>query len=187
MLSKKKINLWLIVISCGAFSSIALGQNSNESDLRRVFKAIPSQYFNIHCCDGNADEFIRKYVTVEDPANGFMKGADTEEDPKYGSFEMALFRRPDGSYVVGFHSESLRWSDHYFFEYRNGSLKNVSKTIPQYSLQNVYELPQKGTTIRVYRKKYDHPGEPLGVDNSVKKGRKLYDLVWSNGKFVIRK
>src|SRR5688572_17226768 len=108
-MSTKRINLWLLIILSGAFWISASGQGSTESELRRIFKAIPSKYFNIHCCDGNADEFIKKYVTVEDSVNGYMKGADTEEDPKYGSFEMALFKRADGTYLVGFHSESLRW------------------------------------------------------------------------------
>ena len=56
---------------------------------------------------------------------------------------MALFQRPDGSYIVGLHSEAERWSDYYFLDYRNGKLRNISKTIPQYSLENVYELPRR--------------------------------------------
>ena len=175
----------LLVLFLAVLGSVS-AQTRADSVLRKIFKAIPSDYFSIACCDGNADEFIKKYVKVEDNANGYMEGADDQEDPQYSSFEMALFPRPDGSYLVGFHSEAQRWSDYYFLDYRNGKLRNISKTIPLYSMENVYELPRQGKTIRVYRKKYDHPGRPLGADNSVKKGRALYDLEWQNGKFVVR-
>jgi hypothetical protein len=169
-----------------ALTSSVSAQKSGSSVLRKIFKAIPSDYFSIACCDGNADEFIKKYVTIEDNTNGYMAGADTQEDPQYSSFELALFPRPDGSYLVGFHSEAQRWSDYYFLDYRSGKLRNISKMIPLYSLENVYELPRQGKTIHVYRKKYDHAGRPLGADNSVKKGKALYDLVWENGKFVVK-
>ena len=174
----------LSVLVLGVLGS-AFAQRTGENVLRKIFKAIPQDYFSIACCDGNADAFIKKYVTVEDDANGYMAGADTQEDPQYSSFEMALFSRPDGSYLVGLHSEAERWSDYYFLDYRNGKLRNISKTIPLYSMENVYELPRRGKTIHVYRKKYDHPGRPLGADNSIKRGKALYDLAWQNGKFVV--
>jgi hypothetical protein len=155
--------------------------------LRKIFAAIPSEYFSIACCDGNAEAFIKKYVTAEDEANGYMEGADAEEDPQYSSFQLAVFQRPDGSYVAAFHSEAMRWSDFYFLEYRNGKIKNISLTIPRYSLKNFYEYSRKNKTIGVFLKKYDDPREPLGPDNTVSKGRKLYDLVWTNGKFIVRK
>jgi len=155
--------------------------------LREIFAAIPSEYFSIACCEGNAEAFIKKYVTVEDTVNGYMEGDDTEEDPQYSSFQMAVFDRPDGSSLVAFHSEAMRWSDFYFLDYRNGKIKNISATIPQYSQKNFYEYLRKNKTIGVYHKKFNHPGEPLGADNTVSKGKKLYDLVWSNGKLVVRR
>ena len=174
-----------LLLLFGCFMSSASAQKRDDSILKRVFKAIPSDYFAIYCCDGNADEFLKKHVKIEDDANGYMEGAD-DDDPQYASFEMTLFPRPDGSYLVGLHSEAERWSDYYFLDYRNGKLRNVSKTIPQYSLENIYELPRKGKTIHVYRKKYDHPGRPLGADNGVKRGKALYDLEWQDGKFVVK-
>ena len=179
------LNLCILLIAFGCLSDSAWAQG--ESNLRKIFKTVPADYFSIACCDGDADAFIKKYVTIEDAANGYMAGADTEEDPQYSSFEMAIFKRSDGTYLVGFHSEALAWSDYYFLDYRNGKLKNISLNIPQYSQVNVYELPRKGTTIHVYRKKYDHPGRPLGIENTVSKGGKLYDLVWQNDKFVVKK
>ncbi len=185
MSNKSLASIVVLMIVCFAASSS--GQSKSDNTLRNIFKLIPSDYFSIYCCDEKPDGFIKKYVTVEDAANGYMAGADTEEDPQYSSFQMKLFKRSEDLYVVGFHSESLKWSDYYFLDYSNGKLKNISKTIPQYSMANIYEFPRIGTTIKVYRKKYDSPGQPLGVDNSVSKGRKLYDLVWENEKFVIRR
>lgn len=176
--------LILTILLC-AISSNA--QKREPKTVRDFFKLIPSEYFNIVCCDGNADEFIKKHVTVEDAANGYMKGADLDNDPKYGGFEMALFKHPQGRHIVGLYSYSLRWYDFYFLEYRNGKLVNISTSVPRYSTKNYYEFPRRGKTIAVYRKKYDSPGEDIGVDNSVEKGKKLYDLVWQNGKFSIRK
>ena len=159
----------------------------NKPVLRKIFSAIPSEYFSIACCDGNAEAFIKKYVTVEDEAGGYMEGADAEEDPQYSSFQMAVFKRPDGSYLVAFHSEAQRWSDFYFLDYRNGKIKNISATIPQYSQKNFYLYSRKTKAIGVFQKKYDNQGEPLGADNTVGKGRKLYNLIWQNGKLVVRK
>jgi len=187
-MSKKTPGLFFALIITTLFFTVsANAQDKSENTLRKIFKLVPAEYFSIYCCDENPDEFIKKYVTVEDTATGYMQGADTEEDPQYSSFQMKLFKRSDGSYIVGFHSESMRWSDYYFLDYRNGKLKNISLTIPQYSTENIYEFPRNGTVIKVYKKKYDLPGEPLGVDNSVTKGKKLYDLVWANGKFTVKK
>lgn len=176
----------LICVAIMSLPVIAVAQPSKPPVLRKIFGAIPSEYFSIACCEGNADAFIKKYVTVDESA-GYMEGADTEEDPQYSGFQMAVFRRTDGSYLVAFHSEAQRWSDFYFLDYRNGKIKNVSATIPQYSQKNFYEYSRKTKAIGVFQKKYDNPREPLGADNTVSKGRKLYNLIWENGKFVVRK
>jgi hypothetical protein len=166
---------------------LLFAQSKAQVTVRDFFKLIPPEYFNIVCCDGDVEEFLEKHATVEDAANGYLAGQDLDNDPKYGGFEMALFKRPDGRHIIGLYSYAMRWYDFYFLEYRNGRLVNISTTIPGYSQKHYYQFPRKGTTIGVYQKKYDDPGAPIGVDNSVTRGRKLYDLVWQNGKFIIKK
>jgi len=51
--------------------------------------------------------------------------------------------------------------------------------IPNYNPQkNIYEPRRKGTTVKVFQK--DENGSDFN------KGKKLYDLIWKNGKFTIR-
>ena len=47
---------------------------------------------------------------------------------------------------------------------------------------NVYELLRNGTTISVYERKNFNAEDNLGES-----GNKIYDLVWKNGKFQIKK
>jgi hypothetical protein len=176
----------LIVMSL-VLAASGIAQTKTPKTVRDYFRLVPSEYFSIACCDENVDEFAKKYVSVEDNKNGYMKGEDTEEDPKYSGFVLKVFSSPNGKTYVGLYSHSINWADYYFLELRDGKLVNVSKTIPQYSMDNIYEFPQNGSTISVYRKKYDSPQKILNADYSVSKGRKLYNLVWENGKFVVKK
>lgn len=172
----------ILFVASGAFA-----QAKSPKTVRDYLRLIPSEYFSIACCDGDADEFVRKYLTVEDNKNLYLKGEDLEEDPKYSGLVLKVFANPNGKTYVGLYSYSINWSDYYFLELRNGKLVNVSKTIPQYSLNNIYEFPRTGTTIGVYQKKFDSPKKILNADNSVSKGKKLYDLVWQDGKFTVKK
>ena len=85
---------------------------------------------------------------------------------------MALFKRPDASYIVGVHTLHEGDEINHFLEYRDGKWIDISpKVIPEFSTRNVYELPRYGTTI--------------AVTNST--GVKIYELLWSNGRFVVKR
>ena len=96
---------------------------------------------------------------------------------------MTLFKRPNGSHIVGLYVFG-EWGEKYnFLEYRNGKWFDISKSvIPKYIRSNIYELPQYGTTIKVYERKNFNVEYDLGET-----GRKLYDLNWKYGKFQIKK
>jgi hypothetical protein len=68
-----------------------------------------------------------------------------------------------------------------FLEYANEKWKDIgAEVIPQYSKNKTFELPRFGTTVGVY--------ELNGIDEGINgRGKKLYDLVWQNGKFSIKK
>jgi hypothetical protein len=117
-----------------------------------------------------------------------MKGEDTEEDPKYQGFVLKVFpSAAGGRTVLGFYSHSINWEDYYFLEYKNGRLVNISKTIPSYSQDNIYEFPRLGSVIKVYKKKYSSPTKQLNADETVERGRFLYSLIWQNGTFTVKK
>jgi len=62
---------------------------------------------------------------------------------------------------------------------------NVSAQIaPQFSKKNMYELPRKGTTVKVFAKNIFEKGDNYEIGN---KDEKLYDLEWNGGKFLIKK
>lgn len=162
----------------------AFGQKVDS--VRSILKLVPSEYLRIFCCDGNVDAYAEKYVSVEDNVNGYIDGEDLEEDPKYAGFVLKVFRSKIKT-VVGLYSHSLYWHDYYFLELQNRKLVNVSLRIPQYSLDNIYEFPRNGMTIKVYRKKYKFPDKRIGVAGGVGRGRFLYNLIWQNGKFIVSK
>jgi hypothetical protein len=182
----KKYFLFLacLIFVFGFFSSQSFAQNTKTMSVRELFKLVPAEYFTPECCDGNVDKFLKTNKSILDNKNGSMGGS--ENDGTNG-FWFSVFKKPNGGYMAGLYSFNLKWHDFYFLDYRNGKLLNVSKTIPRYSTDNFYLFPRIGTKVEVYKKKFDKPGEPVGVDNGVEIGKYLYSLTWKGGKFVVTK
>jgi hypothetical protein len=83
---------------------------------------------------------------------------------------MALFKRPDGSYLIGVNPYDEMADELYFLSYDKENWRDVTRlVIPKYSRKLSYALPQEGTTIEV----------------SNQAGKKLYELAWAHGKFTI--
>lgn len=175
-----------ILIYILAGTSLSFGQDISPKTVRDFFHLIPTEYFGVACCDGNRDEFIRKYVTVTDTANGYMEGSDTKEDPKYQGFKLKVFFSKNTT-IAGLYSHGIGREDYYFLEYKNGKLLNISKSIPNYSRDNIYELPRKASTIKVYKKNYSSLKKEISVDETVTRGNYIYSLIWQNGKFTVKK
>jgi hypothetical protein len=164
---------------------------ANPRTVRDFFNLLPQNYFPIISCkvqsDKNCDkarrEYLKNYLIVEDTANGYMKGGC---DGGQKCFVMALFRRPSSSrtsrsYIVGLNTWDEFGEETYFLEYSNGEWRDIGKeVVPEYNKERkAYELPRYGTTIEVYELKSDEIGN--------KRSRKLYDLIWKEGKFSIKK
>lgn len=154
--------------------------------VRDFFNLLPQEYFNLEGCepetDKNCDKARREYVTTyletEDTANGFWKSGC---DGGQSCLTMALFKRPDNTYVVGVHTSNEGDDSNHFLEYKDGKWTDISaQIVPGFSDKNLYTLPRYGTTVTVYRKNYPEP-------NFSEIGAKLYDLIWKDGKFTIRK
>ena len=155
---------------------------SSPKNVRDYFLLLPEKYFSIECCQNDKNEYLKKYLTVEDTKNGYMEGGG---DGAQGAFKIVLFKRPDKSYIIGFNSFGEMEDAYYFLEYKNNKWIEIStEVVPQFSKNNIYEFPRFGTTTEVFAKKViDSDGE----FEITEKGEKLYDLKWSDGKFTIQK
>jgi len=167
-------------------SETAESQTGQPRTVRDFFNLLPQKYFLLEGCepqkDKNCDkarkEYVKKYLEIEDTANGFWKSGC---DGAQSCLQMALFKRPDTGYIVAVQTLDEMEETNYFLEYKNGKWFDISaQVIPEFSNKNIYELPRKGTTIEVFKKNFPEP-------NYSERGAKIYDLEWKGGKFTIKK
>ena len=98
---------------------------------------------------------------------------------------MALFKRPDGTYLVGLTTSNEMMNDYYFLDYTDGKWTDVSrKVVPEFSKKNIYEFPRYGTTMQVFSTKLVEKGDDYEIRD---KDAKLYDLEWKDGRFNKKK
>lgn len=188
--SMKKKTLFLIFV-VALFGTSSYAQTKEPKTVRDFFNLLPHKFFEIGCC-GVHDEpdsekahakYLETFLRVEDTPNGYLEGGG---EAGQGGITMALFKRPDGTYLVGVETADEMYEHNYFLEYRNGRWYDVSaKVVPQFSKDKLYSLPRYGTKIEVFAKKVV---ERISDDQVIyEMGAKLYDLVWRNGKFTIKK
>jgi hypothetical protein len=132
-------------------------QTERPKTVRDFFNLMPQKYFTLERCvdkptKNNCDkaraEYLKNYLEIEDTANGYMKGSC---DGAQSCFTMALFKRPNGTYIVAINKLFEMGEETHFLEYSSGKWKDIGlKIIPEYSKEKTYELPRKGTTIEVY-------------------------------------
>lgn len=177
----KKIFLTLAFVLSILPPSI-IAQTTQPKTVRDFFNLLPQKYFTLEGCEPKTDkncnqarkEYIQNYLEIEDTANGYWKSGC---DGGQSCLDIALFKRPNGTYVVAVHTIYETDEINYFLEYKNGKWFDISaQVVPNFSKKNIYELPQKGTTIVVYKKKFPEPSYS-------ERGAKIYNLVWKNGKF----
>jgi hypothetical protein len=167
--------------------SIANAQTKQPKTVRDFFNLLPQKYFTLEgCVDKPTKEncgearskYLRNYLEIEDTANGYMKGGC---DGAQSCFTMALFKRPNGTYIVAINKLFETGEETHFLEYTSGNWKDIgAQIIPEYGKEKTYELPRQGTTIAVYELKETDEG-------FIERSKKLYDLVWKNGKFSVKK
>ena len=154
------------------------------------FNLLPEQYFSIEICNKTTDkncinaksQYLERYKTIEDIKNGYLEAGG---DGAQATFKMAIFRRPDGSYLVGLNVFGETENSYRFLDFDNGSWEDVSiEVIPEFSNTNIYELPRKGTTIQVFAKRIIEQRENFEISE---KGEKIYELEWKEGEFRIKR
>ena len=156
--------------------------------VREFFGLLPQNYFTLEGCaaeptKSNCDraraEYLKRFLEVEDTANGYLRGGC---DGAQSCFHMALFRRPDGTYVVGLTTSQEMSENSYFLEYAGGAWRDIgARIVPDYGEDRVYELPRYGTTVEVYENRM------VEGEGYRERGRKLYQLAWKNGAFTVMK
>lgn len=167
--------------------SVANAQTKQPKTVRDFFDLMPQKYFTLEgCVDKPTKEncekararYLKSFLEIEDTANGYMKGGC---DGAQSCFTMALFKRPNGTYIVGLNKAFEGGEETRFLEYAGGNWKDIgAQVVPEYSTNKTYELPRQGTTVAVYELK--------AVDEEInERGKKLYDLIWQNGKFSVKK
>jgi hypothetical protein len=164
-------------------------QTDGPKTVRDFFMLLPEKYFTFEGCERETDkgcqkareEYLKTYGEVVDITNGYIKGGC---DGGQACLEMAIFKRPDGTYLVGVATFAEMLNDNYFLDYKNGTWTDVSSTVPEFSKKNMYELPRHGTTVKVFAKKIVEHGPDFEASE---KGKRLYDLEWKEGKFTIKR
>ena len=163
-------------------------QTSHPKTVGEFFALLPQKYFPLEGCADNPTknncdraraEYLKTYLEVEDNTNGYMKGGC---DGAQSCFHLALFKRPGGTYIVGLTTSFELGESSYFLEYAGGRWRDIGRqVVPGYGKDKIYELPRYGKTIEVYENK------KVAGENYRERGRKLYNLVWGNGRFTIKR
>lgn len=177
-------------IGSGAETTPTPSPANQPRTVRDYFTLLPDEYFTLEGCYRETDkdcnkaraEYLKTFTEVEDIANGYFKGGC---DGGQSCIEMAIFKRADGTYLVGLATSGEMMNDFYFLDYSGGKWEDVSAgVVPEFSKNNWYKLPRFGTTVKVYAKKVIEQGDDYQISE---KGGPLYTLTWKDGKFVKRK
>ncbi|MEZ4973050.1 MAG: hypothetical protein R2820_07045 [Cyclobacteriaceae bacterium] len=144
----------------------ALLQWKNQVDDYYIFVQHDGKYV---CVENLGDEFdysgsldeIRLYPSTVDIKNGYLNIEDEGTGEGLYTFEVALFRKPDNSYIIavsGFgsyppHMDQYLGSAPKFFVWQNNEFTDVSKDVlPAISVaegySEYYRLPQIGRVIK---------------------------------------
>ncbi|MEZ5344071.1 MAG: hypothetical protein R2681_00820 [Pyrinomonadaceae bacterium] len=164
---------------------------SQPSDVRGFFMKLPNEYFVIESCEEFRKtslcekakaRYLKDFTIVEDLKNGYLEAGG---DGAQTAMKMAIFKRPEGTYLIGLNVFGEGQDTYKFLEYSNGKWQDISlEVVPEYSSTNIYELPRQGTTVSVFAKKIIEQGKDF---EESEKGEKLYDLTWADGKFSIQR
>ncbi len=158
-------------------------QINQPRTVRDFFNLLPQKYFTLEGCEPKTDkncekarkEYIKNFLEIEDTKNGYWKSGC---DGGQSCLTMALFKRPETTYIVHLLTEFEMGEDSYFLEYKGGKWTDIStKVVPDFTQKNTYLPPRAGTSVEVFKKNFPEP-------NFSERGEKIYDLAWQNGKFI---
>lgn len=183
---KQFILLSTLVLMCAAF---AFAQPKTVTD---YYLAMPSNFYNFTQIKGKAalTKYRKKNLKVEDIKNGYLL---IESNDLEGHGEVALFKKPDGSYIVGqtevgcgpvcgggvdfWTYKAGKWTKvtEQVFDFSEADLNNLfsSRKIEENDRTAFFELPREGKTMTLKCDDCDPIGD--GV---------LAKFEWNGSKFV---
>jgi hypothetical protein len=173
--------------AAGKAAATPVAAQTGPKTVMDFFALLPEKYFMLEGCDRATDkdckkaraDYLKTFTEVEDIKNGYFKGGC---DGAQSCIEMAIFKRPDGTYLVGVATFAEMMNDFYFLDHADGKWTDVSKeAVPEYSKKNWYELPRIGTTMKVYSKKIVEETPDFEISE---KGKLIYELAWKDGRFT---
>src|SRR5215207_3540666 len=109
-------NAMLRILLVGIFTILLLvqfasAQPGQPRTVRDFFNLLPQRYFPLEDCVAKPDkancgkarkDYLKSFLEIEDNANGYMKGGC---DGAQFCFTMALFKRPNKTYIIALHVE----------------------------------------------------------------------------------
>ncbi len=165
---------------------VSLPVQNGPKTVMDFFALLPERYFTLEGCERATDkdckkaraEYLKTFTEVSDIKNGYFKGGC---DGAQSCIEMAIFKRPNGTYLVGVATFAEMMNDFYFLDYGDAKWTDVSaEVVPDFSKKNWYELPRVGTTMKVYAKKVVEKTAEFEISE---KSDQFYELTWKDGKF----
>jgi hypothetical protein len=192
----------LLIVAITTFSAFASGQPKTIMD---YYLAMPTDYY-AKDIEGNEikgkaalTKFRKSLIKIEDIKNGYLRLEGTWE----GWAEIALFKKNDGSYIIG-HAESgcgpacegfIK-----FYTYNAGKWAEITNSVfPQLTeaqikqafddkninaeedgMSHYYLLPRQGTTVKMACNMCDD-GTTSDENDTV-----LKEFVWNGEKFTMK-
>jgi hypothetical protein len=150
---------------------------------------LPGSYFD----NPNASRAERKswlygetgMGSVVDIKNDYLEMAG---DGAQGTIYMALFRHK-GRVLVGTYWYGEGGGNFRLMRYENGKWRDVTRALLPVSYREDYHyiIPRYGTTIKVTQGNDEENYDESKPFYDFGKGPKIYDLVWVNGRFKVRR
>lgn len=139
--------------------------------VREYFYTLPERYLDIPTESRAA--LLQSAGAIVDAQNGYI----SLQNGASGRYVLTVFRRTDDSYLVALShtrpGSSRSLSRFFFLRYDLEKWSDVTDSVLPVPFDPAlnYELPRVGTTIPVTNRA----------------GAKVYDLVWTNGRFVVKR
>ena len=160
----------IMLVSSLLFSGMSSAQSARPRTVVDYYLLLPNKY-TYDVPRQQREQLINNNgrIIAKDIENGYLAISGDGGDP---GITVALFKESGEEYLIGVSVFNEMTKDLYFLRYRRSKWSDVTRSvIPAFSKANEYNLPRSGTTIEV----------------NGKSGKKLYDLVWSDGRFVIKR
>lgn len=183
----KKVSYLLIAII--AFSTLAFAQPKTVTDF---YLAMPSNLYNFKQIKDKAalTKYRKKNIKIEDIKNGYLRIESTDHE---GHGEVALFKKTDGSYIVGqveVGCGPVCGGGVDFWTYKSGKWTNVtgqvftfseadlnklfdSRNVEESDRASFFELPREGKIMTLKCDDCDANGDGI-----------LAKFEWNGSKFV---